>query len=308
MPSKIAPLATLARHVQERGQEVPMKIEAFYDPRTWTLSYVVWDEETRDALIIDPVLDYDPLAVRVYEESVDRLIAFVRARELRVHLVLDTHAHADHLSGFQKLKSELGAKIGIGRGVVKVQSAFARLFQLDDSFKADGSQWDVLLEDGVEVKVGSLTIRPIHTPGHTPACMSYLIGDALFTGDALFLPDSGTGRCDFPGGSASDLYDSVQKLYRLPDKTRIFVGHDYQPGGREMRYETTIGESKRANNQLRAETSRADFVAFREARDKTLRPPNLIFQSLQVNANAGILPEPAPNGIRYLKLPMGIFK
>lgn len=285
-----------------------MLIEAFYDVRTWTLSYVVWDEKTHDALIIDPVLDYDPLAINVYEESVDRIIAFVHSHNLHVHLVLDTHAHADHLSGFQKLKDVLGAKIGIGRGITKVQSSFVKLFDLPPSFPSDGSQWDVLLDEGVDIHTGSLTVRPIHTPGHTPACMSYLIGDALFTGDTLFMPDSGTGRCDFPGGSASDLYDSIKKLYTLPPETRVFVGHDYQPGGRHLRYETTIGESMHTNHQLRAETTREDYIAFRRARDKTLRPPNLIFQSLQINLNAGQLPEPASNGIRYLKLPMGLFK
>jgi glyoxylase-like metal-dependent hydrolase (beta-lactamase superfamily II) len=285
-----------------------MPIEAFFDPRTWTLSYVVWDEGTRDAVIIDPVLDYDPLAVRVYEESVDELIGFVRSHDLRVHLILDTHAHADHLSGVQKLKAELAAPIGIGHEIGRVQAVFKQMFDWGTEFRTDGSQWDVLVRDGVELRAGSLSILPIATPGHTPACVSYLIGDALFTGDALFMPDYGTGRCDFPGGSAAVMYDSVQKLYRLPESTRVFVGHDYQPGGRELRYETTIGASRRENTQIRADTRKEDYVAFREARDATLRPPTLIFQSLQVNARAGVLPEPDPNGIRYLRLPMDIFK
>lgn len=285
-----------------------MGIEAFFDPRTWTLTYVVWDEDTRDAVIIDPVLDYDPLAVKVYEESLDKLLAFVRQRELNVRLVLDTHAHADHLSGFQKLKAETGAKIGIGAKIGAVQAVFKQLFGLGDGFRTDGSQWDVLVAEGVDLRAGSLPIRVLHTPGHTPACVSYVIGDAVFTGDALFLPDYGTGRCDFPGGSAAELYDSIQKLYALPDTTRVFVGHDYQPGGRPVRWETTIGESKRSNIQLRGDTTKEAFVAMREARDRTLRPPNLIFQSLQVNANAGVLPEPEPNGRRYLKLPMGVFR
>lgn len=285
-----------------------MQIEAMFDARTWTLTYVVWDPHTRDAVIIDPVLDYDPLAVRVFEESLDQVSAFVRSRDLKVHYVLDTHAHADHLSGFQRLKNELGAKIGIGRDIGRVQAVFKGLFNWPASFPTDGSQWDVLLSDGEPLTAGSLTIRPIATPGHTPACITYQIGDALFTGDTLFMPDFGTGRCDFPGGSAADLYDSIMKLYALPDETRVFVGHDYQPGGREVRWETTIGESKRNNVQLSASTTKEAFVQFREARDKTLRPPNLIFQSLQVNANAGVLPEPEGNGRRYLKLPMDLFR
>ncbi|MEQ1506817.1 MAG: MBL fold metallo-hydrolase [Myxococcota bacterium] len=285
-----------------------MIIEPLFDPRTWTLTYVVWDRATRDAVVIDPVLDYDPLAVRVFDESNDKVLAIVRKNDLKVHLVLDTHAHADHLSGFQKLKDELGAAIGIGAQVTRVQAAFKGLFGLDPAFPTDGSQWDVLATDGVPLQAGSLSIVPIHTPGHTPACVTYRIGDALFTGDALFVPDSGTGRCDFPGGSAEALYDSLQKLYAFPDETRVFVGHDYQPGGRALQYQTTIGASKQNNIQLRGDTTREAFVTFRTARDATLRPPNLIFQSLQVNVNAGVLPEAAPNGIRYLRLPMNILK
>jgi glyoxylase-like metal-dependent hydrolase (beta-lactamase superfamily II) len=284
-----------------------MKIEALFDPRTWTLTYVVWDEVTRDAVVIDPVLDYDPLAVRVFEESNDKVLSLVREHGLRVHYVLDTHAHADHLSGLQRLKAETGAHLGVGAQIGKVQETFKALFGLDASFPTDGSQWDVLLEPGVPLRAGSLEIVPIATPGHTPACTTYRVRDALFVGDTLFVPDQGTGRCDFPGGSAEQLYDSVMGLYALPDDTRVFVGHDYQPGGRPLRYQTTIGESRRSNVHLRAETSRAEFVAFRTARDATLRPPTLIFQSLQVNIDAGRLPAPQPNGIRYLKLPMGIF-
>jgi glyoxylase-like metal-dependent hydrolase (beta-lactamase superfamily II) len=283
-----------------------MQVEAMFDPRTWTLTYVVWDPQTRDAVIIDPVLDFDPLAVRVFEESLDRLLAFVHTHALKVHLVLDTHVHADHLSGFQRLQTELGARIGIGREIGRVQDTFASIFGWPASIPTDGSQWDVLVEDGNELRAGSVSVLPIATPGHTPACMSYLIGDALFTGDALFMPDFGTGRCDFPGGSARQLYHSVQRLYALPDDTRVFVGHDYQPGGRPVQWETTVGESKRSNVQLSAATGEEAFVAFREGRDRTLRPPNLIFQSLQVNANGGKLPEPEANGIRYLRLPLGV--
>jgi glyoxylase-like metal-dependent hydrolase (beta-lactamase superfamily II) len=284
-----------------------MQVKAFFDEATWTLTYVVFDGDTRDAVIIDPVLDYDPLAVKVTEQSIEQVLDFVRQHDLHVHYVLDTHAHADHLSGFQRLRDELGAKIGIGDSITAVQKVFSGIFDLGEDFRADGSQWDVLLSDGVPLHAGSLTIEPIHTPGHTPACMTYKIRDAIFTGDTMFMPDFGTGRCDFPGGSAEGLFDSIQKLYRLPDETRVFVGHDYQPNGRELQYETTIGASKRENIQLRADTSREQFVTWRKQRDATLRPPNLIFQSLQVNARAGKLPEPDAKGRVFLQMPMGVF-
>jgi len=281
------------------------EVKAFFEEHTSTLTYVVWDVDTRDAVVIDSVMDFDPLAVKVTEESNAKLIAFVRGQDLTVHYVLDTHAHADHMSGFQGLKRELGAKIGIGAKVTHVQGVFAGLFDAD--FATDGSQWDTLVRPGENLSAGSLVIEPIATPGHTPACLTYKIGDLLFTGDALFMPDFGTGRCDFPGGSAEDLYDSVMTLYALPEDTRVFVGHDYQPGGRELAFETTIGECKRSNIQLRADTSKTQFVQWRKERDALLRPPRLIFQSLQVNANGGILPPPDATGRVFLKMPMGIF-
>ena len=284
-----------------------MIVQGFFEKNTSTLSYVVYDPETRDAVIIDPVLDFDAQWVHVQETSIEQLLAYVRERDLNVHYVLDTHVHADHLSGFQRLKAELGAKIGIGEHIATVQSTFKGIFNWPGSFAVDGSQFDVLLRDGVPLQAGTLTIEPIHTPGHTPACLTYKIGDAIFTGDTMFMPDFGTGRCDFPGGSASQLYDSIQKLYALPDETRVFVGHDYQPGGRELRYQTTIGACKRENKQLTADTPKESFVAWREQRAATLAPPRLIFQSLQVNANAGRLPEPEDNGLRYLRMPMAVF-
>lgn len=284
-----------------------MQIEAFFDPATWTLSYLVWDPETLDAVVIDPVLDYDPLAIDTAVVSAEKIVRAVKEKGLNVHYVLDTHAHADHLSGFQHLKDELGAKIGIGKEITVVQGVFKGIFNFGDEFATDGSQWDVLLEDGKPLQAGSLTIEPMHSPGHTPACYAYKIGDAVFTGDVMFMPDQGTGRCDFPGGSAEQLYDSVGRIYALPDDTRLFVGHDYQPGGREVRYETTVGASKAENIHLKGDMSKEDFVAFRQKRDATLRPPKLILQSLQVNANAGVLPMPDNNGIRYLRMPMGIF-
>lgn len=283
------------------------KIEAQFDPATSTLTYVVFDEASRDAVVIDPVLDYDPLASQTSIDSAERLIAFVKQHDLNVRWILETHAHADHLTGAQLLKKRLEAPVAIGERITVVQQTFKKLFDLPH-LATDGSQFDRLLRDGEVLEAGTLNIEAIATPGHTPACMSYKIDDAVFTGDALFMPDYGTGRCDFPRGSADDLYASVHdKLYALPDETRVFVGHDYQPGGREVRWETTIGESKRHNPQLRAETSRPDFVKFRTERDATLKPPRLIFQSVQVNIDAGRLPRPHVNEVRYLRLPLNLF-
>lgn len=286
-----------------------MQIKAFFDPATYTLSYVVWDEGTRDAVVIDPVLDYDPLPSQTSTESAQKLVGFVRANELRVHYVLETHAHADHLSASQFLEHELGAKIAIGARITEVQETFKVVFDLPAEFATDGRQFDRLLSDGETLEAGTLPVKVLGTPGHTPACVSYLIGDAVFTGDALFLEDYGTGRCDFPRGSAEDLYDSVHgKLYALPDETRVMVGHDYQPGGREIRWETTIGASKRQNPQIRAETTKDEFVRFRNERDAGLSAPRLLFQSVQVNVDAGRLPEPRANGRRYLSLPLSPFR
>ncbi len=283
-----------------------MNIEALFDRRTSTLTYVLWDPDTRDAAVIDPVLDYDPLAIATFTESADRVSAIVEEHGLTLHWVLETHAHADHLSGSQVLKARHGAQVGAGAAIVGVQQVFQGLFALE-GLATDGSQFDGLFADGDVVEAGSLSLQAIATPGHTPACITWQCGDALFTGDALFMPDFGTGRCDFPKGSASDLFDSIHRLYALPDETRVFLGHDYQPGGRELRFETTIGASKAHNKQLRADTDRAQFVEWRSARDATLRPPRLLFQSIQVNANAGHLPPAESNGRRYLKLPMGVF-
>lgn len=284
-----------------------MNTKAFFDPRTYTLTYVVWDPSTKDAIVIDPVLDYDALAVRVYDESVSQVIEFVEGEGLNLKMVLETHAHADHLSGSQKLKEKFGAPVGIGANIKKVQEVFKGVFNMQ-SLATDGSQFDRLLEDGETFSAGSIEITAINTPGHTPACVTYKIDDAIYTGDTMFMPDFGTGRCDFPAGSAEDLYDSiVNKLYSLPDETRVFVGHDYQPGGRELAYETTIGEAKKDNLQLKGDTSKAQFVEFRTKRDATLRPPGLLFQSVQVNIAAGRLPEPEANGRAYLKMPIGLF-
>jgi glyoxylase-like metal-dependent hydrolase (beta-lactamase superfamily II) len=286
-----------------------MQIKPFYDPRTFTVSYVAHDEASKDAVVIDPVLDYDPAASKVWAESVEQIIDFVRGQNLNVHYILETHAHADHLSGSQLLKRAFpAASIAIGERITVVQQTFKTVFDLTEDFPTDGSQFDRLFKDGEVVEAGTLRIEVIFTPGHTPACASYKIGDAVFTGDTLFMPDGGTGRCDFPAGSAKDLYHSVtRKLYTLPDATRVFVGHDYQPGGREVAWETTIGDEKRNNIQLAAMTSEEDFIQFRSARDKTLAAPKLLFQSVQVNIDAGRMPKPNEDKRRYLKVPINVF-
>ena len=287
-----------------------MDIEAFFDKATSTLTYVVYELDSRDAVVIDPVLDYEPAGSRISYESVDRVTAFLRERELELHLILETHAHADHLSGSQELKRRFpAAKTGIGAKITVVQSTFKEVFDLPADFPTDGRQFDRLLDDGERVEAGSLGFEVLSTPGHTPACVCYRFGDAVFTGDAMFMPDMGTGRCDFPAGSAGDLYDSItSRLYTLPEDTRLFVGHDYQPGGRELRFETTVAAQKANNKQLPAARSREDFVAFRTARDAGLNTPRLLFQSVQVNVDAGALPDPAANETRYLKIPINAFR
>lgn len=283
-----------------------MQVKEFFDQVTATLTFVVWDEATKDAVVIDPVLDFDPLASQTSTESLHKLAGFIDENALNVRYVLETHAHADHLSGSQWLRRKYDAGVVIGDQITRVQETFGGVFDLPESFATDGTRFDKLVQAGERFSAGSLEIGVIPTPGHTPACVTFEIGDALFVGDALFMDDYGTGRCDFPGGSATDLYDSVRKLYAYPDATRIFVGHDY-PDGREMRFETTVGASKANNPQIRAETTREEFVAFREARDATLAPPRLIFQSVQVNINAGMLPAAHDNGVRYLKTPLNLF-
>lgn len=284
-----------------------MRIHSFFDPATFTLTYVVYDPDSRDAVIIDPVLDFDPLSAQTSLASVQRVSAFVSEQQLKLRHVLETHAHADHLTGAQYLKRRFDASVVIGARITEVQATFKQVFDLPASFSVDGRQFDCLLTDGQGLHAGTLHIEAIGTPGHTPACLTYKIGDALFTGDALFIEDYGTGRCDFPRGSAEELFDSVHdKLYRQPEHLRVFVGHDYQPGGRPLRYETTIGISKRQNVQLRTETTREQFVSFRTARDKTLTAPRLLFPSVQVNIDAGRLPPVHENGTRYLQIPINL--
>lgn len=282
-----------------------MVIQHFYDPATYTLTYVVFDAATRDAVVIDPVLDFDPASGRTSTASIEQVEAFVRREGLRVHAVFETHAHADHLSGSQYLRTRFGARVAIGRRITEVQQTFRPIF--GNLIAVDGSQFDVLLDDYARVQAGTLSVEVLPTPGHTPACVSLKIEDAVFTGDALFIEDYGTGRCDFPRGDAEALYHSVHEvLYALPDATRVFVGHDYQPNGRALRFETTIGAEKRANVQLSIETTREAFVSFRRTRDAGLAAPRLLFPSVQVNIDAGRLPAPGPDGLRRLQIPLNL--
>lgn len=282
-----------------------MEVKTLFDSATFTLTYIVYDEETKDGIIIDSVLNYNPNSGKITTRSIDEAMEFINSENINIHYILETHAHADHLTGSQKLKELMpNAKIGIGAKIKVVQETFKDFFNLKD-LETDGSQFDILLEDGQEINAGSLTLKVLSTPGHTPACLSFLIGDKVFTGDALFMPDFGTGRCDFPAGSAEDLYDSVtEKLYTLPDSTQVFVGHDYMIGGRALKYMTTIGDSKAENIQLQGDTSKEDFIEFRTTRDKKLEAPRLLLPSIQVNILAGNRPEPEDNGTSYLKLPI----
>lgn len=281
-----------------------MHIEPFFDERTFTITYVVFDEATRDAVILDPVLDYEPSGGKLWTESLERLAAFIDEKKLLVHHVLETHAHADHLSGSQWLKRRYGSKIAISERITEVQGVFKDVFALDE-LPADGRQFDVLLKDRQVLNAGAVQLTALATPGHTPACMSFQVGDAVFTGDALFLDDVGVGRCDFPKGDAAVLHDSVvNRLFSLPEATRLFVGHDYPPAGRTWRAMTTVGSAKQANAQLTASMPKPVFVEKRTARDRTLSPPRLLYPSVQVNIAAGQLPAPKANGRRYLVTPL----
>jgi len=282
-----------------------MKIEIFYDQATFTLTYMVYDQETKDAFIIDPVLNYDAASSSVSYDQIEDIERFVKENKLNLKYVLETHAHADHLSSSHEMKLRFPElKIAISEHITQVQDVFKGVFNINN-LKTDGSQFDLLFKDGETINIGSLEVKIINTPGHTPACASFLIEDTLFTGDTLFMPDYGTGRCDFPAGSADDLYNSVaNKIYKLSDSTKIYVGHDYQPDGRELMWQSTIGESKEKNIQLTAATTKEEYIKFRNDRDATLNPPKLLLQSVQVNINAGIFPDSEENGIRYLKIPV----
>ena len=282
-------------------------VEVFFDPATFTYSYVVTDPTSKRCAIIDSVLDYDPAAGRTSYASADRLIAYVREQHLHVDWLLETHVHADHLSAAPYLKRELGGQLAIGENITVVQNTFGKLFNAGTEFATDGRQFDHLFKDGDTFQIGSLEARAIHTPGHTPACMTYLIGDAGFVGDTLFMPDYGTARCDFPGGDARTLFQSIHRLFSLPDDTRLFMCHDYKaPGRDDFRFQTTVAEQRAHNVHVHEGIGEAEFVAMRSARDATLGMPLLILPSVQVNMRAGQLPPAEANGTRYLKIPLDV--
>ncbi|MEE4071020.1 MBL fold metallo-hydrolase [Pseudomonas viridiflava] len=283
-------------------------VEALFDSHTWTVSYLVMDLPSKQCAIIDSVLDYDPKSGRTHTESADRMIGRVRALQASVQWILETHVHADHLSAAAYLKEHLTGQIAIGRHITQVQETFGALFNAPADFARDGSQFDVLLDDGATFSIGSLRARALHTPGHTPACMSYLVeigGQTVaFVGDTLFMPDYGTARCDFPGASARTLYRSIRRLLDLSPQTLLFMCHDYLPNGRALKYMTTVAEQRASNIHVRDGVDEDAFVSMREARDATLEMPVLMLPSVQVNMRCGHLPEPEDNGVRYLKIPL----
>ena len=281
-------------------------VTPFFHPPTGTWTYVVSDPATRQAAVIDSVLDYDWRSGRTGTAAADAVLQHLAAEGLQLRWILETHAHADHLSAAPHLQARAGGRIAIGEGIRQVQATFKRIFGLDDEFRPDGSDFDCLLADGDVLELGSIAGRVIATPGHTSDSVSYLFGDALFVGDTVFMPDGGSARCDFPGGDAAELYRSVQKLYALPAATRLFVCHDYAPGGRAPQCETTVGAQRESNIHLTAGTSEAEYVAMRRARDATLDVPNLIIPSVQVNIRAGHLPVAESDGVSYLRVPLNV--
>ncbi|MFW2341801.1 MBL fold metallo-hydrolase [Brevundimonas sp.] len=283
-------------------------VKSFFDEATFTVSHVVHDPATRKAALIDSVLDFDPPSGRTSHASADALIAYVVAEDLTVEWLLETHAHADHLSAAPYLQDRLGGRLAIGHEILTVQDVFGKIFNEGTEFRRDGSQFDQLFNDGDRFTVGSLEATVLHVPGHTPACLAYVIGDAVFPGDTLFMPDYGTARCDFPGGDARTLYRSIHRLLTLPDEARVFLCHDYKapPGRTEFAWETTIGAERTGNIHVREGISEDEFVTMRTQRDATLSMPRLILPSVQVNMNGGRPPEPESNGTRYLKLPLNV--
>lgn len=281
-------------------------IEAFFDKATSTVSYVVYERPGSACAIIDSVLDYDPKSGRTHTVSAERLVAFVQAKKLQVEWLLETHVHADHMSAAAFLKSKVGGKIAIGEHIRSVQTIFKSIFNLESGFSVDGSQFDHLFVADEIYYIGNLKVQALHVPGHTPADMAYLIGDAIFTGDSLFMPDVGSARCDFPGGDAKKLYQSVRRILSLPDGTRVFICHDYPPEGREVQWESTVAAERAENIHINDSVAEPAFVAMRLALDATLEMPSLILPSLQVNIRAGTLPSPEENGVNYLKIPLNV--
>ena len=281
-------------------------VKAFFDPATWTVTYVVYEAPGSACAIVDSVLDYDSKSGRTRTTSADKLIAFVKDNDLLVEWILETHAHADHLSAAPYLRKQLGGKIAIGAGIKDVQKVFKGIFNLEQEFQPNGTQFDQLLADGETFAIGNLTAKAMSVPGHTPACMAYQVGDAVFVGDTLFMPDVGTARCDFPGGNANQLYGSMRRLLSLPLATRLFMCHDYPPAGRDPMWETTVAAQRAGNIHIKDGVSEEDFVKMRTARDATLEMPVLILPAVQVNIRAGEMPPKEANDVSYLKIPVNI--
>ena len=280
-------------------------VKAFFDDATNTITYVVSDPKTRNCAVIDSVLDFNAAAGKITHESADEVIAYVKDQGLNLEWVLETHVHADHLSAAPYVQEQLGGKLGIGAKITVVQETFGKVFNAGTAFERDGSQFDKLFEDGDTFMIGELNAKAISTPGHTPACLTYVIEDTAFTGDTIFMPDFGSARCDFPGGSATQLYNSIQKLFDLPDDTVIFVGHDYKaPGRDEFAWQTTVVEQKARNIHVGGQKSKDEFVEMREERDAKLGMPKLILPSIQVNMRGGKMPPPEEDGNTYLKIPV----
>ncbi|MCP3463280.1 MBL fold metallo-hydrolase [Bradyrhizobium sp. CCGUVB23] len=288
--------------------DLPVKpvITPFFDAATNTVSYVVQDPGSKACAIIDSVMDIDYAAGRISYHSADAIIDFVLQNGLTLEWLIETHVHADHLSAAPYIQGKLGGKIGIGENITVVQETFGKVFNEGTEFQRDGSQFDRLFGDGDSYRIGAMTAIALHTPGHTPACVTHVIGDAAFVGDTLFMPDGGSARADFPGGDARSLYRSIRRILSLPDQTRLFMCHDYGPNGRDIRWETTVAEQRAHNIHVRDGISEEEFVAAREARDRTLEMPRLIIPSLQVNMKAGRLPSPDPSGKRFLKVPLNV--
>ena len=279
-------------------------IHGIFDPATWTVTYVVYDQAGGTCAIIDSVLDYDPKSGRTSTASADQVIAFVKAQQLSVAWILETHAHADHLTAAPYLKAHLGGQTAIGHHITAVQRVFKGVFNLEGSFQVDGAQFDHLLQEDENIAIGQLTAKALYVPGHTPACVAYQVGDAVFVGDTLFMPDVGSARCDFPGGDAKTLYASARKILSLPGETRLFMCHDYPPEGRDVKFETTVAEQRAHNIHLHDGIDEAEFVRMRTERDATLTMPVLILPAVQINIRAGEFPPKDDNGVSYLKIPL----
>jgi len=279
-------------------------VEGFFDGDTWTVTYVVYEKPGSSCIIIDSVLSYDPKSGRTNTKMADQVIAFIKRLDLKTEWILETHAHADHVTAAPYLKLKLGGKIAIGDHITTVQAVFKSIFNLEDTFSVDGSQFDYLLKEGEEIHFGNLTLRALFVPGHTPACMAYQVGDAIFVGDTMFMPDVGTARCDFPGGDAHILYQSMKKILSYPPQTRLFMCHDYPPNDRPVNFETTVAEERKSNIHMHDGISEEQFVEMRTTRDASLEMPVLILPAIQINIRAGELPPKEVNGISYLKIPV----